>query len=185
MRRYELLQSIHPVIETEVVVCNIGIPSQELYHIGDRETFFYMLGSMGLCSSIGLGLALRLDRPVIAIEGDGAVLMNLGALSTIAHHAPAHYILLVVDNGAYGSTGDQPTPTQDKTDLAAVARAAGCARVISTTGPETRDVLASALADESAATVIVSRVAAGSEPVAPIPLSPIAIRDRIRDLVKE
>ena len=57
MRRYELLQTIAPVFDREFVICNLGFPSQELYSIRDSERFFYMLGSMGLSSSIGLGVA--------------------------------------------------------------------------------------------------------------------------------
>jgi sulfopyruvate decarboxylase subunit beta len=85
-----------------------------------------MLGSMGLASSIGLGLALtRPDKKVIAIEGDGSVLMNMGSLATIASHDLHNYLLVIVDNGSYGSTGNQPTATSMNTDLAAIAKGAG------------------------------------------------------------
>ena len=85
-----------------------------------------MLGSMGLASSIGLGLALgQPERRVIVLDGDGSVLMNLGTLATIAHYAPENYLLVILDNCCYGSTGSQPTCTHLGTDLAAIARAAG------------------------------------------------------------
>ena len=89
-----------------------------------------MLGSMGLASSIGLGLALGLAqglpaRRVIVLDGDGSVLMNLGTLATIAHYAPENYLLVILDNCCYGSTGSQPTCTHLGTDLAALAQAAG------------------------------------------------------------
>ncbi|MGI9507159.1 MAG: thiamine pyrophosphate-dependent enzyme, partial [Geminicoccaceae bacterium] len=111
MRRYELLQDVAPIFDREFVICNLGFPSQELYSLRDSERFFYMLGSMGLSSSIGLGLATQVDETVVSIDGDGSVLMNLGTLSTIARAAPRNFILLIVDNGSYGSTGDQPTQT--------------------------------------------------------------------------
>ena len=111
------------------VVCNIGFPSQELYSVKDSAKNFYMLGSMGLASSIGLGLSTTISEQVLSIDGDGSVLMNLGTLATVANRAPGNYTLLIVDNGAYGSTGDQPTYTSGKTNLAAMARAAGVTSV--------------------------------------------------------
>ena len=73
MIRSEILKDIAPLIRDHLVVCNIGIPSQELHAIDDQPTNFYMLGTMGLASSIGLGLALAQPKPVIVIDGDGSV----------------------------------------------------------------------------------------------------------------
>ncbi len=113
-----------------LIVCNIGFPSRELFSVTDRPENFYMLGSMGLASSIGLGLALaRPERKVIVLDGDGSVLMNLGTLATIAHHAPENYLLVILDNCCYGSTGSQPTCTFLGTDLFALAKAAGVENV--------------------------------------------------------
>ena len=67
MIRSEVLRDIAPVIRDHLVVCNIGLPSQELHMIDDRATNFYMLGTMGLASSIGLGLALAQPKKVVAI----------------------------------------------------------------------------------------------------------------------
>ncbi|RZO29660.1 MAG: sulfopyruvate decarboxylase subunit beta, partial [Rhodospirillaceae bacterium] len=72
MIRSELLRQLAPVIADHLVVCNIGLPSQELHMIDDRATNFYMLGTMGLASSIGLGLALAQDKKVVVIDGDGS-----------------------------------------------------------------------------------------------------------------
>ena len=112
-----------------LLLCNLGLPSRELYSLGDKPSYFYMLGSMGMASSIGLGLALAQKKRVYAIDGDGSLLMNLGSLATIARHAPPNYCLIVIDNKCYSSTGNQPTHTANKTDLAAIALAAGCAQV--------------------------------------------------------
>jgi sulfopyruvate decarboxylase subunit beta len=113
-----------------LLVCNIGYPSRELFSVKDRPENFYMLGSMGLASSIGLGLALaRPERKVMVLDGDGSVLMNLGTLATIAHHAPENYLLVILDNCCYGSTGSQPTCTHLGTDLFALAKAAGAKNV--------------------------------------------------------
>ena len=123
MIRADILKAIIPVISDELVVSNIGLPSQELHMLDDQPTNFYMLGTMGLASSIGLGLALSQKETVIAIDGDGSVLTNFGTLPTIANNVADNFILLIIDNGSYGSTGDQPTYAGGKTSLAKVAEA--------------------------------------------------------------
>jgi len=107
MIRSEVIKSLLPILADQLVVCNIGLPSQELHLMDDRGSNFYMLGTMGLSSSIGLGVALAQDKTVISIDGDGSVLTNLGTLPTIANNVTDNYILLIIDNGSYGSTGDQ------------------------------------------------------------------------------
>ena len=116
-------------ITVELVVCNIGHPAQELFVIRDRPENFYMLGSMGLASSIGLGLAMSQDKKVVVLEGDGAVAMNMGTLATIGLVRPANYLLIIIDNERYGSTGFQPSFTASNLRLDAVARACGVERV--------------------------------------------------------
>jgi sulfopyruvate decarboxylase subunit beta len=145
MRRADALEVIVQESGDRLIVCNIGDPSRELHAIRDGPNQFYMLGSMGLASSIGLGLALsRPDRPVLAIDGDGAVLMNLGTVATVADQCPANYVLVILDNGVYGSTGGQPTCTSRGADLASIARGAGIGEVNTVKDPEgLRDVLRS------------------------------------------
>ena len=141
MIRADIIEAIIPVISDELVVSNIGLPSQELHMLDDQPTNFYMLGTMGLASSIGLGLALSQKETVIAIDGDGSVLANFGTLPTIANNVADNFILLIIDNGSYGSTGDQPTYAGGKTSLAKVAEACGCENVICLlyTSPSPRD----------------------------------------------
>jgi len=103
MIRSEVLKQLIPVISDQFVVCNIGLPSQEMHMLDDQPTNFYMLGTMGLASSIGLGLALAQKQKVISIDGDGSVLTNLGTLPTIANNVADNFILLIIDNGSYGS----------------------------------------------------------------------------------
>lgn len=179
MKRYELLQNIQPLMADALVVCNIGIPSQELYAIGDQDNYFYMLGGMGLCCSVGLGLAQNTGKPVLAIEGDGAVLMNMGALATIGNSAPGNFTLMIVDNGSYGSTGDQATFTSRRTRLADVARGAGCEHVVECNGEDIAAPLEAAL-KSSESTVIVVKVESGNQKVGAIPLNPVIIRERFR-----
>src|SRR5713101_4640046 len=86
-------------------------------------------GSMGKASSFGLGLALsRPDRRVWALDTDGALLMNLGSLVTIAKAKPANLVHFVYDNDAYDTTGGQPTPGSGMVDFRAVALGAGYPR---------------------------------------------------------
>jgi len=124
MKRYDAIVDIMKSVEDELVVANIGFPSRELYEIADRKRNFYMLGSMGLASSIGLGLACSQEEEVVVIDGDGSILMNLGSLVTIANQNPTNLVLVAIDNGTYGSTGDQPTYCQN-TDLLELAKSAG------------------------------------------------------------
>ena len=171
------------MVDRALVIANIGFPSQELYAIQDSPKNFYMLGSMGLSSSIGLGLAQSTSQKVISIDGDGSVLMNLGTLSTIGNYGPKNYILLLVDNGAYGSTGDQPTHTSGKTDLAGMARAAGVSSVHVTEQSETKAVLEQCMATDGPH-VIVAKVEPGSPKLKPIPMDPGYIRDRFRKEIR-
>ena len=156
-----------------LLISNIGFPSRELYAAKDRPENFYMLGSMGLASSIGLGLALGLPaRRVIVLDGDGSVLMNLGTLATIAHYAPEYYLLMILDNCCYGSTGSQPTCTHLGTDLAALALAAG---VESVKKADNLDDLAKALTGRG---VVIVKVEPGNASVPVIDLSPEEIIER-------
>jgi sulfopyruvate decarboxylase subunit beta len=182
MIRSEILKEIAPILRDQLVVCNIGIPSQELHAIDDQPTNFYMLGTMGLASSIGLGLALSQGKKVISIDGDGSVLTNLGTLPTIANNVANNYILLIIDNGSYGSTGDQPTYAGRKTSLAKVAEACGCDRVIECRAEDTGRVLQDAL-DANEMTVIVCKCESGNAKMPVITMDPVVIRDRFMKAV--
>jgi len=183
MNRFKLIGLIQEALQDNLVICNIGLPSQELYKINDRPNYFYMLGSMGLSSSIGLGLSLSINKNVISIDGDGSVLMNMNTLATIGNRAPANYTLLIIDNESYGSTGDQKTFTNEKTSLKDVAIGAGCEKVIECSGEETLENLTKAIADEDHSYVIISKIKSGNVPIKPIPLNPITIRDRFRKYI--
>lgn len=182
MIRSDVIKNLIPVISDELVVCNIGLPSQELHMMDDQPSNFYMLGTMGLSSSIGLGLALAQGEKVISIDGDGSVLTNLGTLPTIANNVANNYILFVVDNGSYGSTGDQPTYAGMKTSLAEVARACGCENVIECQAEDAADVMKGALAGEEM-TIIICKCESGNIPVPVIELDAPVIRHRFMEEV--
>ena len=183
MIRSDILRNIAPILSNQLVVCNIGLPSQELHMIDDQDSNFYMLGTMGLSSSIGLGVALAQDKTVISIDGDGSVLTNFGTLPTIANNVSNNFILLIIDNGSYGSTGDQPTYAGKKTSLTAVAIACGCENVIECRAEETGSVLQAAI-DSKKMTIIVSKCASGNIKVPVITKDPVMIRDRFMNEVE-
>ncbi len=107
-----------------LIVCN-GFPSREAQKLHDRTQNFYMIGSMGVAASIGLGLALaQPQRVVVVFDGDGNVLMNLGTLATVGALKPTNFIHVVFDNEVYGTTGNQPTYSR-LVGLDKMARAAG------------------------------------------------------------
>lgn len=122
------IESLDAIVElappNAAIVSTTGKCSRELFTIADRPQHFYQIGSMGCASSIGLGIALTSSRPVIIIDGDGAALMRLGALATIAAEMPSNLIHIVLDNETHDSTGGQPTVSH-KADLSGVAEACG------------------------------------------------------------
>lgn len=183
MIRSEVIKSIVPVLKDQLVVCNIGLPSQELFMHGDQPSNFYMLGTMGLASSIGLGLALAQKKKVIAIDGDGSVLTNFGTLPTIANNVADNFILLIIDNGSYGSTGDQPTYAGRKTSLTAVAKACGCDTVVECQAEDTAKAVADAL-KSNRMTIIVSKCKSGNVPVGVIELDAPVIKHRFMQEVQ-
>ena len=129
MRRLEAIQAIYPALEESVVVTIMGAVAAELQSIGHRPNFFYLQHAMGLASSVGLGIALsRPELPVVVLDGDGSILMNLGGLTTLARYRPKNLVHIVFDNESLLSVGGFPTATSTGTDLAAIAQAAGVPR---------------------------------------------------------
>ena len=183
MIRSEVLREIAPILRDQLVVCNIGLPSQELHMIDDQPSNFYMLGTMGLASSIGLGLALAQDKKVISIDGDGSVLTNFGTLPTIANNVADNFILMIIDNGSYGSTGDQPTYAGKKTSLAAVASACGCENVVEVQDKDAGPALEAAIASDKM-TILVVKCDSGNIKLPVITIDPVVIRDRFMTAVQ-
>jgi thiamine pyrophosphate-dependent acetolactate synthase large subunit-like protein len=110
----------------EAVIGGIGNSNFDLYSAGHRAQNFYMLGSMGLAVPIALGVAVaQPQRGVIAIEGDGSILMSLGCLSTVAQLKPRNLTIIIADNGIYQITGKQPSTTRSVADIVEIARASG------------------------------------------------------------
>jgi sulfopyruvate decarboxylase alpha subunit len=143
MTRLDATRSMTSWFGDRAVVASLGHPAYDLFAAGDRPANFYTWGSMGLASSIGLGLAMaQPEKRVVVLDGDGSLLMNLGSLATIGWVQPKNLVVIVWDNGVYGTTGGQDTATVHGTNLAGAATAMGISNVATA---ETIDGLARVL----------------------------------------
>ena len=116
------------ITDQPLIICN-GFPSREAHKLRDRDSNFYMIGSMGATAGIGLGIALsKPDKKVVVFDGDGNVLMSMGTLATAGALKPKNFVHVVFDNEVYGTTGNQPTYSR-VVGLDKVARAAGYVNV--------------------------------------------------------
>jgi sulfopyruvate decarboxylase subunit beta len=136
MRRIDCLKAIAGKVGDALVVGSAGGATVEWYDLHPSEGNFRSR-TLGLASSIGLGIALGLPRrKVIVLDGDGSLLMNLCGLSTAAWCAPKNLIHIVFDNGVYESSGSSPSATSGPADLVAVAKAAGFPRALWVADPD-------------------------------------------------
>ena len=169
----------------DLVLSTTGMISREVFITDDRPANFYMLGSMGLLSSFGLGLALQHpDKRIYVLEGDGSALMSLGALPLIATERPDNLIHIILDNEAYESTGSQPS-ISSKVDLAEIGKSCGYARVARVDDIETLEGALLDIGTSSGTHLILVKV--GIAPVKDIPRIPHApteIRDRFKSAVQ-
>ncbi len=125
MTRLEAISAVMGSVgRDDIVVSNIGVPSKEVFASGDRPLNFYMLGSYTQATPIGLGMALCTDRRVVVVDGDGS-LLGSSVFPDLACETPPNLTVVCVDNGTFGSTGNQINPAYDRVDIGAVAMAFG------------------------------------------------------------
>jgi thiamine pyrophosphate-dependent acetolactate synthase large subunit-like protein len=181
MTRLDATRVVLAAIGDDPVVASLGHPAYDLFAAGDRPANFYTWGSMGLASSIGLGLAMaQPNRRVVVLDGDGSLLMNLGSLATIGWTRPANLVVIVWDNELYGTTGGQASATAHGADLAAAARSMGIASAeIARTATELESALSSTSA-RGGPWVIVAKVGE-STPTAKPPLDCVYIKQRFME----
>ena len=104
MNRSESMKVITEYLKNEIIVSANGFISRDLFSIKEKPTNFYMIGSMGLSSSIGLGIALKNpQKKIYVFDGDGNILMNLGSLTTIGKLQPKNFVHIIFDNKSYCS----------------------------------------------------------------------------------
>ena len=162
----------------EAVIGGIGNANFDLWASGQRPQNFYMLGSMGLTIPIALGVAIaQPQRHVIALEGDGSLLMQLGCLATVAERAPKNLTIVVWDNGIYQITGSQPTASAASADLVAIARGAGIAQSAWAADESEFDQLVASTLKGGGPTLIAARID-GKPAVGATDRDPVQIRER-------
>ena len=169
----------------DLVLSTTGMISREVFVTSDRPGNFYMLGSMGLVSSLGLGLAL-LDpqRRVFILEGDGSALMSLGTLALVPTESPGNLVHIIPDNEAYESTGGQPSISR-AIDLAEVGRSCGYPQVSRVRDPAGLEDALNRCGVGAGPYLIVAKVAIALVPGIPrVSHCPAEIRDRFRAVVQ-
>ncbi|MFB6157776.1 MAG: thiamine pyrophosphate-dependent enzyme [Haloferacaceae archaeon] len=122
--QYDCTAAVLAETPDAAVVSNLGVASYVLAAVEDRDRNLYQWGSMGVTTPVGLGLAVATDEQVTVLDGDGSMLMSLGALSTVGGVDPGNLVVVVFDNGVYETTGGQRTHATT-TDFTAVARGCG------------------------------------------------------------
>lgn len=165
-----------------LIVSGLGGASKDMAALtGDGPNLFSMAGAMGAATPIGLGLALAQPRRrVLVVTGEGELLMNVGALATVALAAPRNLAILVVDNSVYGETGNQASHTGRVTDLAAMAAGAGLGRVSTVRREADLARAAAELREGEGPVLVVLKVTASEPPAARRDLDPAACRLRFR-----
>ncbi len=178
--RAEMIRAVQAATgDRDAVLATTGYTGRELFASADRPNQLYLVGAMGCASSVGLGLALeRPDLRVLVLDGDGSMLMRLGALAAIGYQRPANLVHVVLDNGMHESTGGQATVSRS-IDLAGIASDCGYPVSRAVSSPEE---LRRMLADGTRElTFIRAPIAAGVTGHLPRPtLSPSQVAERFR-----
>jgi thiamine pyrophosphate-dependent acetolactate synthase large subunit-like protein len=183
MTRLDATRAICDAAGDAAIIASLGHPAYDLFAAEDRPRNFYTWGSMGLASSIGLGLALaRPDVQVFVLDGDGSLLMNLGSLATIGLLRPSNLVLIVMDNEEYATTGGQATPTAHGADLEAAARAM---RVDATTVRTVEDLTTAVARPAPEGSLVVVAKVAESAPTAKPPLDCVFLKHRFMTALGE
>jgi len=184
-RRDALNVIVSSVSKEDAIVSTMGLMSRELYDMHDSPQNFYMVGSMGLASSIGLGIAVSQKyRKVIVIDGDGNLLMNLGSLATIGYIAPSNLTHIVLDNCAYASCSEEPSISHSAR-LAQIARTAGYSSVHSADNEQQLQETIKATSYEKGPIFILANIELGGRRDLPRILELERMKTRFRNFLHE
>lgn len=183
MTSLDLCHALVDAAGDDPIIASLGHPAYDLFGAQDRPANFYTWGSMGLASSIGLGLALAQPaRRVFVLDGDGSLLMNLGSLATIGWTQPQNLVVIVIDNERYGTTGGQETATARGANLEAAARAMGIAQTATVRDAAAlRDALAQSATAPGPWTVVVK--VENTAPTTRPPLDCVFIKQRFMQAI--
>ena len=178
--RYAAIRAAVKVLGDQPVVHANGYPSRESHAVADRAQNFYMIGSMGLASAIGLGVALnRPESATVVFDGDGNLLMNLGILPMVGARAPQRFVHVVFDNEVYGSTGNQGSAAPG-VRLDAIAAGAGYRTAVAATTEEQVSAGLAAALEAPGPHFLLVKVTPEQADVPRIAHTPAQIRDRFR-----
>lgn len=165
MNKTEAVAAVLAATTTEPIVYTTGYACRIARHLDDRPSHFYMTGSMGLASSIGIGVARETGRTTVVVDGDGSLLMNAVGLVTAGALKTLPLAHVVLDDGCYASTGGQTVPSR-RADLSAWALACGYARADETDDAERFAALVRAAVTRCTAPVLVlARLTSADPPV--------------------
>ena len=165
IKRRELVPALLARRDGALVVPGLGSPTWDCFAAGDQPEYLYSWGGMGLCVPTALGVALaRPESRVLALTGDGEIMMGLGSLAVVGAQAPENLAILVLDNEHFGETGRQPGLTGVRADLCAMARGAGIAHTLAVTGMDQLDALAELMFHHPGPTFASVKIALTEEP---------------------
>ncbi|MDY6818731.1 MAG: thiamine pyrophosphate-dependent enzyme [Halobacteriales archaeon] len=150
--QYAMTAAVLEAAPNAAVIANLGVASWVLAEVDDRDRNFYMRGGMGSTTPTGFGLALAIDDEVIVLDGDGSLLMGLGALATAGEYDPSNLTVVVCNNAEFGTTGGQPS-LADGVNFAAIAEDCGLAGFSARSESGFESALSEALAVDGAALV--------------------------------
>jgi len=184
MIRREAVRIFAKKIGTEPIISANGFISRDLFEACEKDSNFYMIGSMGLASSIGLGVALKNSkRRVYIFDGDGNLFMNLGSLATMGTYKPKNLVHIVFDNNLHESTGGQPTHS-NKIDLGKIAKAANYT-VFKLTTKKNIDNMWNKIKKIQGPVMILIKVEKSNYVSKRVSIHPYKIRDRFQKLLKK
>ena len=169
--------------EDFLIVSGLAGTSKDMASLtGDAANLYTMAGAMGAATAMGLGLALaQPDRRVLAITGDGELLMNVGTLATISVLNPSNLSIVCVDNGHYGETGYQKSHTSRGVDLEQIAIGAGIKMTCTIEGEKDLAAGSQLLRETNGTSFVLLRVSPEAPPAVKRLLEPAAARARFHN----
>jgi phosphonopyruvate decarboxylase len=148
-----------------LVIPGLGSPTWDAFASGDSPEYLYSWGGMGQAVPTALGVAMaQPDRRVLALTGDGEMMMGIGSLAVVADQAPSNLAILVLDNERFGETGKQIGLTSNRTDMCKVAEGFGIAKTKMVTEQSAVGELASFLFEETGPVFAIAKIALSEDP---------------------
>jgi thiamine pyrophosphate-dependent acetolactate synthase large subunit-like protein len=186
IERDQAYRAIVEHITDQLVVTGIGSQTASLYKAKDRPENLYLRGPMGLAPAVGLGVALaHPERKVVAIEGDGSLLMALSSLAAVAHNRPKNFMLICMDNGAYEAGGKGPTVNVGRTDFVKTAQGLGIALAESVEDLEALKQATKRLLDSQECSFLHVRIGARKGPFNPPKLRPFEMKHQFLSALRK